>query len=319
MDKRLALEKLSFKELQMEVRKFGYNPTHSREGCIDLLMNLFKSSNQDTSAGHQITPFLETNSNFSDPQESTSSSHQVTSFLASNMNFPEHHVVQSEETPRVPVSQAFSSSNEASKTVQSEPISHLCTLLTEQMKQHQQMVQLLSSLVTSRFNQQEQVTSPPLVSHHSYSGGSDHISTTKISVNTINLLASQLPEFSGKENDDIELWIQKVVERVVRIHGASQDMMLLASSSKLVKSARKWFELGTGSINDTCQVEFQEFALLRQFKRKIPYQIIIKKIEAREWNYSQEFFHDYALEKLSLMQSLKLSDNDSIHFLIDGK
>jgi len=29
-------------------------------------------------------------------------------------------------------------------------------------------------------------------------------------------------------------------------------------------------------------------------------------------------FNDYALEKLSLMQSLKLSDDDSIHYLIDG-
>lgn len=93
-------------------------------------------------------------------------------------------------------------------------------------------------------------------------------------------------------------------------------MMLLASSNKLVKSVRKWFELGTGTINDTW-LSFKN-ALLKQFKRKIPYQIIIKKIEARKWNYSQESFHDYALEKLSSIQSLKLSDNDSIHFLIDG-
>jgi len=91
-------------------------------------------------------------------------------------------------------------------------------------------------------------------------------------------LASQLPDFTGKEDDDVEIWIQKV-ERVGRIYGASQDMMLLAASGKLVKSARKWFELGTGTINDTW-MSFKN-ALLRQFKRKIPYQVIMKKVEAR--------------------------------------
>lgn len=194
----------------MEVRKYGLKPTHSREGCIDLLMNLFESTNQDSSAGLQVTPFPETISNFSVSQETSSSSHQVTSFPIPNMNFPEHDIVQSEETPSIPVSQAFSSSNETSRSVQSEPISHLCTLLAEQMKQHQQMMQLLTFLVTSRSNHQDQVSSPPLATHLSNSDGSDHISTTKISVNTVNLLASQLPEFSGKEDDDIELWIQKV-------------------------------------------------------------------------------------------------------------
>lgn len=205
MDRRLALEKLSFKELQMEVRKYDLKPTHSREGCIDLLMNLFESISQDSPAGLQVTPFPETISNFSVQQETTSSSHQVTSFSVSNMNFPEHHIVQSEETPCIAVSQAFSSSNETPKSVQSEPISHLCTLLAKQMKQHQQMIQLLTSLVTSRSNHQNQVSSPPLASHRFNTGGSDHISTTKISVNTVYLLASQLSEFSGKEDDDIEL------------------------------------------------------------------------------------------------------------------
>lgn len=61
---------------------------------------------------------------------------------------------------------------------------------------------------------------------------------TKISVNTINLLASQFSEFNGTNGDDVELWIQNV-ERVSRIHGVYQDVMLLAAFGKLVKSARK--------------------------------------------------------------------------------
>ncbi|KMQ87219.1 hypothetical protein RF55_13564, partial [Lasius niger] len=229
------------------------------------------------------------------------------------MNLPDHPVNQSEDSS---CSQALPSSNDVSKSAQTDSISLLCSLVSNQMKQHQQMMQFLSSFATSRFQQdQSRVSFTPQESLRSNSDGSDLSASTKISVNTVNLLASQLPEFSDKEEDDVEIWIQKV-ERVGRIHGASQEMMLLAASGKLVKSARKWFELGTGTINDTW-ISFKN-ALLRQFKRRIPYQIIIKKVEARKWNFLQESFNDYALEKLSLIQSLKLTDDDSIHFLIDG-
>lgn len=233
------------------------------------------------------------------------------------MNFTDHPVRQSEDSPCPPAYQAFFPSDNASKSSQSDSISILCSLVSEQMKQHQQMMQFLSSLAISHLTQQDRshLSSPPLVSQRSNSGGSDQPASTKISVNTVNLLVSQLPEFSGKEDDDVEIWIQKV-ERVGYIHGASQDMMLLAVSGKLVKSARKWFELGAGTINDIW-ISFKN-ALLRQFTRKIPYQVIMKKVEARKWNFMHESFNDYALEKLSLMQSLKLSDDDSIHYLTDG-
>lgn len=156
------------------------------------------------------------------------------------------------------------------------------------------MVELLSSLASANTESQGQsipFSLPPPEAQHQNAGVSSLFPgtpmTTKISVNTVNLLASQLPEFSGKDDNDVELWIQKV-ERVIRIHGASQDVMLLAASGKLVKSARKWFEIGTGTINDTWS-SFKG-ALLRHFRKKIPFEIVMKRVGSRKWNYPHESF-----------------------------
>jgi len=44
----------------------------------------------------------------------------------------------------------------------------------------------------------------------------------------------------------------------------------------------------------------------------------MQKIENRRWMYSSESFQEYAMDKLLLIQPLKLEDEDVIHLLIDG-
>lgn len=44
----------------------------------------------------------------------------------------------------------------------------------------------------------------------------------------------------------------------------------------------------------------------------------IQKIEFRKWLFYKESFSDYAIDKIVLMKSLKLSDQDVIHLLING-
>lgn len=214
MDRRLDLEKLSFKELQTEVRKNGLKPSNSRDGCIDQLMNFFESSVQThyqestPSVNQQETQLAVSNTVTPDLQESSSaSSNQVTSFPVTNTNYPDLPINQSEDSACPPASQALPFSNDASKSAQIDSISLLCSLVSDQMKQHQQMMQLLSSFASSHFTQQDQsrASFPPQESHRLNSGGSDLSASTKISVNTVNLLASQLPEFSGKEEDDVEI------------------------------------------------------------------------------------------------------------------
>jgi len=178
MDRRLEkLEKLSFKELQAEVRKHGLKPTHSREGYIDLLMGLLESSLQphpqelSFSTKQQVTQRAAIDMDMPDPQDSsTTSSNQVTSFPVANLNLTGHPISQSEDSLCPPVSQAFLPSDNASKSTQSDSITILCSLVSEQMKQHQQMMQLLSSLATSHLTQQDRshLSSPPLFTSVEY-------------------------------------------------------------------------------------------------------------------------------------------------------
>ncbi|XP_072763218.1 uncharacterized protein [Anoplolepis gracilipes] len=64
--------------------------------------------------------------------------------------------------------------------------------------------------------------------------------------NMINWLSTQIPEFGGTEDENIVTWIRRV-EKVSLIHGATDRVTLLAASSRLVKSARRWYEVQTGA------------------------------------------------------------------------
>lgn len=54
----------------------------------------------------------------------------------------------------------------------------------------------------------------------------------------IKWIASQIPEFSGEENENIKAWIQRV-DKVASVHGATEEAVLLAASSKLTKQAKR--------------------------------------------------------------------------------
>lgn len=48
----------------------------------------------------------------------------------------------------------------------------------------------------------------------------------------VTLLAPQIPEFGGTDDENVQIWTQRVV-RVAQVHRASDDVVLLAASSKL--------------------------------------------------------------------------------------
>lgn len=93
-------------------------------------------------------------------------------------------------------------------------------------------------------------SSPANINGHSSASGqeSSAILTTLPTAQAIKFLATQIPSFSGNEDDNVDLWLEKV-ERVAHIHGVTSEVILLAVSSKLTKTARDWFDLNTGTIN----------------------------------------------------------------------
>lgn len=44
----------------------------------------------------------------------------------------------------------------------------------------------------------------------------------------------------------------------------------------------------------------------------------MRKVEARTWNTTKESFHEYVTDKLALMQSLNLPEQETIQYLISG-
>jgi len=54
----------------------------------------------------------------------------------------------------------------------------------------------------------------------------------------VNLLAPQIPDFGDADSKNAQLWIQ-CVDKIGRIHGASDDVVLLAATTRLIKTALK--------------------------------------------------------------------------------
>ncbi|KYN17400.1 hypothetical protein ALC57_10313 [Trachymyrmex cornetzi] len=151
---------------------------------------------------------------------------------------------------------------------------------------------------------------------HSSSQPSQRSTLSTISASqAISLLASQVPEFGGTESENVQLWIQRI-DQVARIHRVPDDVILLAASSKLTNIARKWYDIGSGSMLESWQ-GFRE-SILKRFTRRILYHVAIQKVESRKWNYTKETFLEYAMEKITLMHNLELSQESTIHLLISG-
>ncbi|KMQ88269.1 hypothetical protein RF55_12270, partial [Lasius niger] len=89
-------------------------------------------------------------------------------------------------------------------------------------------------------------------------------------------------------------------------------MGIEAAAAKLTKVARRWFDLSSEEINKSWRCF--KAAILDRFKRKILYDAVRRRAEARKWNPTTESFQDYSMNKLALMRNLKLEDIDAIQF-----
>ncbi|KMQ90234.1 retrovirus-like pol polyprotein, partial [Lasius niger] len=178
----------------------------------------------------------------------------------------------------------------------------------------------ISSVSTAHNNMTSNSTSVPVPGAHFLAQESDtHIQRSSISsastAQAVKLLSTHIPDFSGSEDEDVDSWIH-TVERVAQIHGVPNDVLLLAATGKLKKTARKWFDLYITKLIESWSY-FRE-AIIKRFKRPVLFHVAIQKAEARKWLFMKETFHDYAMDKLVLLRNLGLKDKDTIHLLING-
>lgn len=131
----------------------------------------------------------------------------------------------------------------------------------------------------------------------------------------IQVLASQIPEFAGREDDNVKSWI-RWTEKVSLIHGASDSVTLLAVSSKLAGPARRWFNIQT-EVAVESWIGLQN-ELIKMFDTKVPFYKIMQKIEARKWLPAKETFDEYVIDKLAFMHRVDLAEQDRIYLLVNG-
>ncbi|XP_036150640.1 uncharacterized protein LOC118648438 [Monomorium pharaonis] len=292
---RQHLESLSLKELREEARRYGVTSVpNSRVGCVDAILlhlenNGLVASTSVTQGGSAALPAF---SGLGSPGDGVAGASSTDTGLPS-------------------------ASANAVNSVPTE-LTQLCGMLAQLLSRLNgdgaaaQVLLSPAGTVTGPAQLNRMNTDIP--PHRSRTPGVTSMSTVS-PAQAVKLLASQLPDFTGSEDSDVQLWIEKV-ECVSRIHAVSEDVTLLAATSKLSKVARKWFDLSTGAINVSWPV-FKD-ALSRRFKRAVSFQSVMKKLEARRWNHMKKSFQDYAMEKLALMQRLRLPDRDAISYIIAG-
>lgn len=97
----------------------------------------------------------------------------------------------------------------------------------------------------------------------------------------ITLLASQIPQFNGLEEDEVDVWIRKI-ELIASAHGVTDSIKLLAAVSKLSKHARDWFDMDISIVPGSWN-SFK-VGITRRFRRHIPFNVALQKAETRLWN-----------------------------------
>lgn len=128
----------------------------------------------------------------------------------------------------------------------------------------------------------------------------------------IKFLASSISSFGGSEEENIILWLENI-EAIAGNYKMSPMVRLSTATNKLHKTARHWFDLSSRDIFKSW-TSFKT-AIIKRFKRKRVFYIIMQKIQNRIWIYSSESFQEYAMDKLLLIQSLKLENGDIIHLI----
>ncbi|XP_029169193.1 uncharacterized protein LOC114939131 [Nylanderia fulva] len=201
---------------------------------------------------------------------------------------------------------------------EADPMQQMLLVMQGQQQQLTKILQLLvdQQAEVSRQREAPTATLDRVLSRDSPSDETGRRSTESWSTGSaVQALAHQIPEFAGSEENNVHAWVKRV-DKVAQVHGATDGATLLAASSKLTKSARRWFDVqGDTAVESWVGLRAE---MIKIFDRKIPFFRSMQRIEARKWLPAKESFDEYALEKLSLMHRLDLPEDDRIQLLVSG-
>lgn len=133
--------------------------------------------------------------------------------------------------------------------------------------------------------------------------------------NQVKFTAKLIPVFSGKEDENIITWLDRIVN-VAQMYGISEEVLVLAAINQLKGRALEWYNRQPLGLVATWG-EFR-YQIRKYFERKVSYTMTLARVSARTWKVHMEKFIDYAEDKLRLMQFLTLTEREQIELLADG-
>lgn len=249
---------LSIAELQDEIRKYNLSRIPKiKTACIELLMNHFKKNSplqemmsiQSQEAVGQAQ-FLDTATQFTVNNE--------TEDIVNNDVNTQNHSAQMFAIMMEQMKKKQEMIDQMNK--QQDLMKHMLATLTgrNNLDSVQERSQNIETVTTIRRNHQEKFSAE--------------------TGNAIKFLKSQIPCFSGTDEDDIELWIEKV-EGAANIYDFSQIIILAAATSNLTKIAKEWFDMSSGEVNTSWNIFKKE--ITDHFQRKVLTSVARRKMEAR--------------------------------------
>jgi len=304
-----TLEQMSVEELRKEARKCRLPSVSDRAELIDALMTHYERR-RPARGGRGQEPDVETGApdqggpNTDDEAEPVTTSRLRKALSAVTADMTKHQLEWQEQQLQLMQNQQMQFMQQ-----QQQQFERLAQLLTAGQR-GEPMPENLAPLREGDGTERSRRGSTPRESMPSpgTSNGFPH-------GNTIKWLSSQIPEFGGTEDENVHAWTARV-DRVALIHGATDAAVLLAASSRLVKNAKKWYEIQQGEVLASWGALRGQ--LQKIFERNVPLYKAIIKVEARKWNRSKESFDEYAIDKMRLTHQLDLPVKSTISLLIGG-
>ncbi|XP_024874466.1 myb-like protein P [Temnothorax curvispinosus] len=311
---RQRLEKLSVSELQDEAKQYGLNPPGDALRCIDMIMShLERQATSDLqkretraatkSKAMQSTVAATTPTGSSDLS-------QICAWMAEQMRIQQKdkqeqrrfqqeqmRIQQEEKQEQRRIQQEDKQEQrriqQEQMLIQQEFQQEQARNQQEQQRQNQammqQMIELMNSSREDSQNRVRNVSNEDNVVRVDSGVSVTHRQpiSSMATAHAVKMLSGQIPEFAGTDEDNVEIWIQ-TGERIAQIHAVTEDVLLLAASGRLIKNAKRWFDLNVTTLIESWQI-FKE-AIIRRFKREILFHVAMQKVEARRWNYQKEQF-----------------------------
>lgn len=127
-------------------------------------------------------------------------------------------------------------------------------------------------------------------------------------------ICSQIPQFSGENNDDVYGWIARVDE-IKLAYEVNDKVIKVLATKQLTGKAKDWYDCTLGVVQMTwAQLKDDLMRLFGSYESRVS---LTRKMEARRWK-AGETFGNYFHEKLKLTTKLCLSEVDIIQYVIEG-